>query len=74
MIREIPQSTGGRIVLTLFDGVRHHFYAFDDLEDAKKVLEMLSLAFGSTVEDLTNEYWKVQGEHDKYAELMHYPF
>jgi hypothetical protein len=75
MIREAKNAFDGRIVLYIFDKERPCAFAFDDIEDAKKVLKILSIISGKPLKDHGENYWTVgSNTMNKVADLIEFPF
>lgn len=75
MIREAKNAFDGRIVLYIFDKERPRAFAFDDIEDAKKVLKIVSIISGKPMKDRSGNYWFVGSDTmNMVADLIEFPF
>lgn len=75
MIREAKNAFDGRNVLCIYRNGHSCSFAFDDIEDAKKVLKIISIISGKPMKDHGENYWTVgSNTMNKVADLIEFPF
>lgn len=75
MIREAKNMTDGRNVLCIYGKKHSCTFAFDDIEDAKQVLKIISIISGKPMKNHRENYWIVgSNSMDMIADLIEFPF
>lgn len=75
MIREAKNMVDGRNVLCIYGKEHSCMFAFDDIEDAKQVLKIISIISGKPMKNRRENYWIVGSNGmDIIADLIEFPF